>query len=148
MKNFDLSLTTRRVFDLKISALLSKNPNQKHFVTITKKSKKRGLSANAQQHVWYTQIANYYGDRLAIDVKNECKDKLGLPILLNSEHSSVQIDFLLHNLNYYKRIYENRLKLIQCISVTSLFNTAESKIYMENMIFYYNDIGINISYQD
>ena len=40
MKNFSLSLTTKREFDLKINALLSDNPHDKHYVHITKKPKK------------------------------------------------------------------------------------------------------------
>ena len=99
-------------------------------------------------HLWYEQIAQYYGDRLALNVKNECKDKFGLPILHNSDHSSEQIDYLLHNLNYYSRIYEQRLKLIQCLSVTSLFTVSESKMYMDNMVFYFNEIGVPIKYKD
>lgn len=148
MKNFSLSLTTRQNFDLKVNQLLSQNPNLGYFVNITKKKKKRSLTSNAQMHVWYKQIADYHGDRTALSVKNMCKDMFGLPILFNSDHSCEQIEFLLHHLNYYKRSYENRLKLIQCISVTSLFNVPESKEYMDNMIFYFNDLGIPINYQD
>lgn len=148
MKNFPLSLTTKRDFNERLNKLLSDNPSQKFFVNITKKEKKRGLSANAQQHVFYTQIAKYYGDRTPLDVKNSCKDMFGLPILLSSEEHSIKIEFLLQRLEYYKYSYENKMKLIQCLSVTSEFNTKESKEYMDNMIFYYNDIGININYQD
>jgi len=109
---------------------------------------KRGLSMNAQQHLFYAQIAKYHGDRTALDVKNECKDKFGLPILHNSSHSCESIEYLTMNLDYYSGSHERRMKLIQCLSVTSLFNTAESKEYCDNMIFYYNDLGIPIKYKD
>ena len=148
MKNFNLSLTTKRVFDEEVNKLLSANPTQPLYVSITKKPKSRTLSANAQQHVFYSQIAKHYGDRTALDVKNTCKDMFGLPILLNSQANGDKIDFLLHKLDYYKHSYESKMKLIQCLSVTSEFTQKESKEYMDNMIFYFNDLGININYQD
>lgn len=148
MKNFSLSLTTRRDFNEKVNKLLSENPSQPLYVNIAKKKKKRSLSANAQQHVFYTCISKHYGDRTPLEVKNTCKDMFGLPILLNSEEHSVKIEFLLQRIEYYKYSYENKMKLIQCLSVTSEFTTKESKDYMDNMIFYYNDIGVMINYQD
>ena len=148
MKNYLLSLTSLADFILKVRKLLSENPSQGLYVNITKKEKKRGLSANAQQHVFYKQISDFYGDRLPLDVKNMCKDMFGLPILLNSAEHGDKIEFLLHKLDYYKRSYESKMKLIQCLSVTSEFNTKESKGYMDNMIFYFNDMGIPIKYKD
>ena len=109
--------------------------------------KKRGLSANGQQHVWYEQIAKHQGDKSALDVKNFCKDSLGLPILANSVEHGDKIEFLLCKLDYYRHGHESKMKLIQCLEVTSLFNTPESKQYMENMVFYYNDIGVPIKFK-
>jgi len=148
MKNFALYLTSRREFDEKINEILSQNPSQGLYVNITEKTKGRSLTANAQQHVFYAQIAKYFGDRSPLDVKNSCKDMFGLPILLNSEECGDKIEFLLHRLEYYKHSYESKMKLIQCLSVTSEFNTKESKAYMDHMIFYYNDIGVMIAYKD
>ena len=148
MKNFLLTLTTLADLILKIRKLLSENPSQPFYVHITKKEKKRGLPANAQQHVFYNQIAEFYGDRLPLDVKNMCKDMFGLPILLNSAEHGDKIEFLLHKLDYYKHSYESKMKLIQCLSVTSEFNSKESKAYMDHMIFYFNDNGIPIKYKD
>lgn len=148
MKNFYLSLTSRADCFSRIDKLLSENPSDALYVHVTKKEKKRGLSSNAQQHVFYKQIADFYGDRLPIDVKNACKDMFGLPILLNSAEHADKIEFLLYKLDYYKHGYESKMKLIQCLSVTSEFNSKESKEYMDNMIFYFNDLGIPIKYKD
>ncbi len=117
-------------------------------IRVTDWSEKRGLSANAQQHFWYKQIADHYGDRLWLDVKATCKDMFGLPIILQSEVHADKMEFLLHKLNYYNHSYESRMKLIHCLEVTSLFNTSESKEYMDNMIYYFNDLGVNIKYKD
>ena len=77
IKNFKLSMLTKQAAFDKINKTISNEPKQHWFLTLTRKLKKRSVSANNQQHLWYEQIANYYGDRLALDVKNECKDKLG-----------------------------------------------------------------------
>jgi len=148
MKNFCLSLSTRSDFIEQINKLLSGHPNQKHYVHITKKERKRGLSANAQQHVFYQQIAEYYSDRTPLEVKNMCKDLFGIGILLNSEDNREQIEFFLAKLEYYRYSYEKKMKLIQCLPITSLFNTKESKLYMDSMIEYFNGLDIEINYQD
>lgn len=148
MKNFDLSLTTRSAFIEEINTLLSDHPNQKHYVNITKKMKKRSLTANGQQHVWYEQIADFYGDRTALSVKNMCKDLFGIGIVLNNEEHGPKLDFLLMKLDYYKHSYESKMKLIQCLSITSLMTPKESKTYMDSMIDYFNGLGIDIRYLD
>jgi len=84
----------------------------------------------------------------ALDIKNMCKHLIGLPIILNSAKHGDKMEFLLCKLDYYRHSYENQLRLIQCLEVTSLFNTAESKEYMEQMIFYWNNEGVPIKFKD
>lgn len=108
----------------------------------------RSISANNQQHLWYGQIAKAKGDVTALDIKNWCKANIGLPIILNSVKHGDKMEFLLDKLDYYKHGYESQMKLIQCLEVTSLFNTPESKEYMEQMIFYWNDNGVPIKFKD
>ncbi len=148
IKNELITLTLRQAVYQKIDEMLGKNPSTPFLISMVKKGSKRTLSANAQQHVWYAQIAKAKGDITALEVKNMCKDMFGLPILHNSDSYGDKIEFLLHKLDYYQHSQENKMKLIQCLSVTSEFTPAESKEYMDNMIFYWNDQGINIKYQD
>ena len=117
-------------------------------LSITEWKTNRSISANNQQHLWYGQIAKHKGDVTALDIKNWCKAEIGLPILLGSVKHGNKLEFLLDKLDYYKHSYESRMKLIQCLEVTSLFNTAESKVYMDNMIFYWNENGVNIKFKD
>ncbi len=109
---------------------------------------KRGLSANGQIHIWFQQVAKHYGDRNALEVKCFCKDAIGLPILSNSEEYGDKLEFFLCELNYYKRSHENKMKLIQFIPVTSEMNTSEIKEFMEQMIFYWNDLGVMIKFKE
>ncbi len=143
----DIKLTADNL-DYVIQELKKVDVNQEKRIKITPWKEKRGLSANAQQHRWYSDIAKYYGDRTALDVKNFCKDALGLPILLNSDKHGDKIEFLLHKLDYYRHSHESKMKLIQCLEVTSLFNTPESKQYMEQLVYYFNDKGVNIGFRE
>ena len=148
MKDFLLTFTSLKECKLNLNELFTSNPQGKFRLSVVKWTNKRSLSSNDQMHLWYGQIAKFYGDRTPLDVKNFCKDAIGLPILLNSPTHGDKIEFLLHKLDYYKHSYESKMKLIQCLSVTSEFNVSESKEYCDNMIFYYNDLGIPIKYKD
>ena len=144
MKDLQLTASNIAYVTQELSKLDLRTPKR---LTVSDWKKKRGLSANGQQHVWYEQIAKHQGDKSALDVKNFCKDALGLPILANSVEHGDKIEFLLCKLDYYRHGHESKMKLIQCLEVTSLFNTPESKQYMENMVFYYNDIGVPIKFK-
>jgi len=148
MKNQLITLSTRQDVYRKIDSFMGKNPQKKYDLTLVEVGKKRRISANNQQHLWYGQVANYYGDRSALEVKNFCKDAFGLPLVLNNEAHSDKMEFLLDKLNYFKHSHESKMKLIQCLEVTSLLTTAESKILMDQMIYYFNEQGIPIKFKD
>lgn len=148
MKNFYLSLTSRAVFDNKIDRLLSENPSQSWYAHITKNKKARGLPANAQQHVWYDQIASYREDETKHTIKNLCKYMFGLQIALASESLEPMVSFLIKELRFHRYSYENQIKLMPAIVRTSDFSTKESKKYMDEMVHYWNENGIPIKYQD
>ena len=148
MKNVPISLTLRQDVYRKIDLFLGENPQKKYDLTLTEQGEDRGISANNQQHLWYGQIAKYRDDQTPLDVKNFCKDALGLPLILSSEKHGAKMEFLLDKLDYYQHSYESKMKLIQCLEVTSLFKKSESKMYMDNMIQYFNDNGIPIKFKD
>jgi hypothetical protein len=148
MKDFQLSFTTLSECKAKLSDLFVDNPQGKYRVTLTKWTKKRSISINRQQHLWYNQIAKHNGDQLPNDVKSFCKHTFGIPILLNDQVEGEKLEFLLHKLDYYKYSLENQLKLVSCLEITSKLNTAQAKEYNDNVIFYFNDNGINIGYQN
>ncbi len=148
MKNVPISLTLRQDVYRKIDLFLGENPQEKWDLSIVKRGKKRSIPANKQQHLWYSQIAKHTGDQTALEVKNFCKDTFGLPLILNSVKHGDKMEFLLTKLDYYQHSHESKMKLVQCLEVTSLFSTAESKEYMEQMIYYFNDNGIPIKFKD
>ena len=69
-------------------------------ISIVEWSDKRGLSANAQQHVWYNRISQFNG----YDIRtagNQSKLDFGLPILLSANDIGPQVDFLLKKIGIY-----------------------------------------------
>ncbi len=146
----DFLLTFSRLIECKqrLNELFEADPSSKWRLSVKPWTKKRSITMNAQQHLFYAQIAKAKGDQTPLDIKNFCKDTFGIPILLNSAEYADKIEFLLHKLDYYKHSYDNRMKLIQCLSITSEFTTSESKEYCDNMIFYWNDLGYPIRYKE
>ncbi len=148
MKDLKLSASTISYVKQEQEKLVASDNTKVWRVSFSEWKEKRGLSANAQQHKWYADIAKRKDDVTALDIKNMCKHLIGLPIILNSAKHGDKMEFLLCKLDYYRHSYENQLKLIQCLEVTSLFNTAESKEYMDQMIFYWNDKDVPIKFKD
>ena len=148
MKDQLITLSTRQNVYRLIDKFLGENLQKKFRLNLVEQGKKRSLSANNQQHLWYGQIAKSKGDVTPLEIKNWCKANIGLPIINNSAVHSDKMNFLLDKLDYYNHSYESQMKLIQCLEVTSLLNTAESKEYMENMIFYWNQNGVPIKFKD
>lgn len=145
----DKVLTLSTVMDLvkQIKLMLGANPKKKYRLTIVE-WKKRSVSINAVQHGFYSEVAKHKGDQSALDIKNFCKDAFGLPILLDSAEHGEKLEFLLNKLDYYRHSHESKMKLIQCLEVTSLFTVKESKEYTDQLIFYFNENGIPIKYKD
>lgn len=147
MKNFPLSLTTKRDFDEKVNKILTENPSQALYVNITRKKKKRSLSANAQQHVWYKQISEF----TATDIKTaecECKVDFGLPIVLSDKEIGVVIGHALQSAKFFTMTREQQISFIRIIQITSLMNTKQHNQYRENILYFWNQAGLNIGYED
>jgi len=147
MKNVPISLTLRQDVYRKIDLFLGENPQKKYDLTLTERGKKRTLSANNQQHLWYAQI-----DKASHNVsgytKRFCKFTFGLPLLLNSDKHKDFFETLFDMMGFWDKSYETKIYLMEGIEVTSKFNTSESKLYMEQMIYYFNDNGIPIKFKD
>jgi hypothetical protein len=145
LKNFSLSLTTRRVFDEAVNEILSENPTQPVYVNITPKPKKRSLPANAQQHVFYKQISEFTDTDLKT-VEAECKIDFGLPIILADREIGPVIGHALQSARFFTMTRERQVRFIQIIQITSLMSTKQHNQYRDNIIFYWNKNGLPLQY--
>ena len=147
IKNFALSLTTRRDFNERLNEVLSKNPTSPVYVNVTPKPKKRSLSANAQQHVFYKQISEFTHTDIKT-VEAECKIDFGLPIILADPEIGRTIGYALEKAGFFSMQREQQVKFIQIIQVTSLMSTKQHNQYRDNIIFYWNKNGLALDYLD
>jgi len=149
VKGIDITLTFTSITEAirLMYVLFTNEPSSKWRLSVKPWTKKRTVSANNQQHLWYGQIAKNEGDKSPEYVKRYCKYTFGLPLVLNSEKHGEFYETLLDRLSFYELNYEQQVDLMECIEVSSKLTTTESKMYMDQMIFYFNDLGIPIKYK-
>jgi hypothetical protein len=116
-------------------------------ISIVEWSDKRGLSANAQQHVWYKRIAQFNG----YDIKtagNQSKLDFGLPILLSDPEMGPKIDFMLRPMGFFNFPREKQVNVMDIFPVTSLFSTKQHNLYRDNLVMYWHEQGLELEYKE
>lgn len=121
--------------------------NKAYRVKVSDWKEKRTLTANGLIHVFVKSISDFTSTDIKT-VKQECKIDFGLPIILarGDEYSKV-VDYILNKSGFYRMSREQQVKFITAIAVTSKFTTEESKVFLDNMIHYWQDKGLDIGYQ-
>lgn len=114
-------------------------------VTIQPWSDKRTLSANAQIHVWYSQIAKKDGEDVNT-VANFCKLTFGLPILMSDPTTSKKIGFMLDKIGFYQFTHEQQCNVMTLLAVTSIMSSKQHSEYRDNLLSYYNKQGYRLDY--
>jgi len=152
MKDFPLTFTSLKECKLKLNELFIDNPQGKFRLSIVKWTNKRSLSSNGQIHLWFGQIAKQLGydteTKTGNYIKNSCKIMFGIDILLSSETNDAQsVIRTLERVNYWDMDWPTKLDVVNGLTVTSIFKTSEMKVFLEQMIFYWNDKDIPIKYK-
>jgi hypothetical protein len=101
-----------------------------HYLRGTLKTgKDRSLDQNAISHAWYEQIARELREGTPIQVKAECKLRLGVPILRAEDP-----DFRAFYDGSIKPLtYEQKLKAMEYLPVTSLMTVSQLSRYLTDM---------------
>jgi len=95
-----------------------------------KTSKPRSLDQNGLSHVWYEQISRELGEETPEGVKCECKLRFGVPILrAEDEVFREMYDSAIKN----TLTYEQKLKVMRFLPVTSLMDTDQLSRYLKDM---------------
>lgn len=94
-----------------------------------KTGKDRSLDQNAISHAWYEQVARELREDDALGVKRYCKLHHGVPILRAEDE-----DFRAMYDAAFKRLsYEQKLKAMDYLPVTSIMTTAQLSRYLEEV---------------
>lgn len=92
----------------------------------------RSLDQNALSHAWYAEIARTEKEYTPAEVKRLCKYHFGIPILRRNMEYSEMIEKALGPLSY-----EERLKAMDLIKVSSVMKTGEMSTYLEHIQRHY-----------
>lgn len=89
----------------------------------------RSLDQNSISHAWYQQIANELRDDDVLGWKSYCKLNFGVPILRaeNNEFRQAYDDVI------KAMSYEQKLKIMRLLPVTSLMTKKQLSTYLETM---------------
>lgn len=105
--------------------------NQHKFLRLNiKTGKDRSLDQNAISHAWYEQIARELREDTPEGVKCECKLRFGVPILraADADFREMYDTAIRGHLSY-----EQKLKAMRFIPVTSLMTVPQLSHYLEDM---------------
>ena len=146
MNDLKLSITSRSYVIQELDTL--DLHNKAYRLKVSDWGAKRTLTANGQIHVFIGQIAKFTSTD-ALTAKCEVKIDFGLPLIMmrDDEYSRV-VDYILTNANFYNMEREDQIVFITAISVTSMLTTKESKTLMDDLIYFYNNVGLELKYKD
>ena len=114
-------------------------------ITVTDDIKKRSLSANAAQHVFYKIISDHTGEDVKT-VGHRMKRDIGLPILLAGGNGE-KVAWLLEQLKFSNRTEQQQINMMELIPVTSLFSSKDHTNYRDNLMHYWRENGLTLNYK-
>lgn len=140
---FEVNITTVKNIFQEIVRFV--RPRKRYIITV-KEWEKRGLSANAQYHVWVKQISEYTGEDLKT-VECQCKLYHGLSIALAGENGHM-ISWMLESANFYAMDDYSQLMFVSGLEITRNFTTKEHNQYRDSIQRFWNDNGLNLQYRN
>jgi hypothetical protein len=116
----------------------------KYLRITVKTGKDRSDDYNALSHVWYAQIANELKDDDALGWKCHCKLHFGVP-LLRAEDDEFR-EFYDNSIKCLS--YEQKLKVMKYLPVTSLMTNEQFGKYCKEMQLYFYDLDVHLEFVD
>ena len=153
MKDLKLSAATISYVKQEQEKLVASDNTKVWRVSFRLWKEKRGISSNNQIHLWFNQIALKLGYKPEKEsdgyIKNSCKVLFGIDILMGSKSKQAQsVIRTLERVDYWSLPWADKLDVVNGVFVTSLFETDEMKVFMDQMIFYWNDKDVHIKFKD
>ena len=125
MVNFIITAANRTHAKSQIDQL---DPTIQWLMTVKESTKSRTLLQNNLSHAWYEQLASELKDMTANEYKCFCKLNFGVPILRaeDAQFRAFYDDAIKSNFTY-----EQKLKAMQYLPVTSLMKTKQLTQYLD-----------------
>lgn len=115
--------------------------NKDHYVHVRMNSNKRTLSQDALVHCWYADIGKEEGNEPE-DVKSYCKYHYGISMLSEDPDLTEYVNMIRDKIRPMG--YEDRIKFMKYIKVTSLMSTAVHAAYMVKLQLFYGQQGLKL----
>lgn len=115
--------------------------NKDKYVHVRLNSNKRTLSQDALCHAWYADIGKEQGLEPE-EVKSYCKYNYGIAMLSEDTDLVEYINMIRDKIRPMS--YEDRLKFMTYVKVTSLMSTAMHAAYMLKIQLFYGQKGLNL----
>ena len=142
-----LTINSERSFDKAVDVLRETFEREKYFQVTLNTGKKRSLNQNAVIHVWAAFVSETEQEETPAGVKCLWKYHFGLPILrgtydLDEKGSAVMTEASRMFNELCIRVidplmYEDRIKAMEFIQVTSVMKTKQLKLMMKHIQAHY-----------
>lgn len=121
------------------------DPTKKHKITIKPFTQTRSELQNALSFAWYAELANNLKEDTASGYRCFCKLHFGIGIMRADDEEFRKVyDTVIKKLSY-----EEKLKIMAILPVTSLMNTKQLTEYLDLMkAHYYEKNGYDLKYPD
>ena len=106
--------------------------------------KRRSLDQNAISHVWYEQVAEELREDTALGVKRYCKLHFGVPILRTDDAEFRE----LYDATVKPMPYEHKLRAMDLLDVTSLFDKGQFSQYLEEVQRHYLSRNVRLEFPE
>jgi hypothetical protein len=94
---------------------------------------KRSLPANALFHEWCKTLSGHTGED-PDSTKQILKIKFGFyQIISGDDDAARQLDWMLRELDFWRRKWENQIKIARMIPCTSIMSTKQMKAFMDTV---------------
>jgi len=134
----DYVVNSRENMQRVIGAIRAEYERHPYVRVAVKSGQKRSLDSNALAWVWYQQIARELGEDTPEAVHNECKLRIGVPILRGEDDEFRRI----YDASIKGLPYEDKLTAMEYMPVTSIMTRDQMKQYLDTMQAEYAKRGV------
>lgn len=106
--------------------------------------KDRSLDQNAISHAWYEQLARELPEDDAIGWKSYCKLHHGVPVLRSEDEQFREF----YDSSVKKLAYEDKLKAMRFVPVTSLMTKTQLSKYLEAVQDDFRKRGVSLEFPE
>jgi len=147
IKDFCLIANSVEYARRQLVKLTNDNPGTKYRLNCVPWQDKRSNRANSQYWVWVPDISDFICEDQKTTA-NQLKLDFGLPLILADEKMGPKLQYILESTKFNFMTREQQVGMMEFIQVTSLMDTKQHNKMRDDIVYFYNQAGLNIGYND